>query len=72
VLRFCLMKKREENKNVQNVFIKFLKMKKRPGYRSLVLSQKLGTSTSVSTWMGDHQGRLAAVNLSPAFQKEQI
>jgi len=31
---------------------------------SVARSPKLGTSTSVSTWMGDHQGRPGALNLA--------
>jgi len=32
---------------------------------SVARSPKLSTSSSVSTWMGDHQERLDAVNLDP-------
>jgi len=35
------------------------------GYSSVVRSLKLSKSTSVSTWMGDRQGRPSAVNLCP-------
>jgi len=35
-----------------------------PG-RPAVATESKGTSTTVSTWMVDHRGRLGAVNLGP-------